>query len=539
MGRLSHRPAWFFALLLLALLPALPGPGLLAACPPANPAACPAAAIHPGPWLVYLATRAKETAPPDNRILVGQVALDGGGLSKQGELTSIAPPGERISDIQAISDQAGGLYLAMVRTGPPGSTTPAGAPGSTTPAGAHGSQLLVQRMDAQGKSLWEGDQRVVADYPSPDEAIRVALVAAGAEGVIVVFSAPAGSEPSGILAQKFSPQGVPLWNQGRPLVVAPAAGRLLRNPVARSDSAGGAVVAFESSDSPAGDVQIEAQRLSSAGKLLWNQGRPRMICPYLHRAGAVALVPDGAGGTFFIFEIELLGGVNQGECDILAMRINADGSSAWNEPKIISSTPNSERRPVAVSDGRGGAIIAFEGRLRPGTGPDDYDILGQRIDGDGQRLWNQGNPIFFIASTDDDREPVLVPDGRGGVLAFCATVSRGTAAEVEKVILGARITADGSLPWKEGKETIVLADAENYWAAAPAAVTDGQGGALAAFRLTARGETTAPGAIGLVRIDREGKLLWNQGREPVKVSAPGMHEALNPILVDSIRTAGP
>jgi hypothetical protein len=68
-------------------------------------------------------------------------------------------------------------------------------------------------------------------------------------------------------------------------------------------------------------------------------------------------------------------------------------------------------QPALISDGAGGAIIAWPDR-RSGT---DLDIYAQRLDANGAPLW-AGNGIPLCVALGDQAEVTLVSDGAGGAI---------------------------------------------------------------------------------------------------------------------------
>ncbi|MBI1799603.1 MAG: T9SS type A sorting domain-containing protein [Candidatus Eisenbacteria bacterium] len=110
-------------------------------------------------------------------------------------------------------------------------------------------------------------------------------------------------------------------------------------------------------------------------------------------SGGLSAISDGAGGS-----IAALSGINSSltAYDVAATRVTPSGSieTGWTYPETMVSTFGSPvGRPVAATDGNGGAIIAWS-EQRGGL---DYDIYAQRI----ERFGQLGNPEPTIASVKD------------------------------------------------------------------------------------------------------------------------------------------
>ena len=115
-----------------------------------------------------------------------------------------------------------------------------------------------------------------------------------------------------VVGRRLSPRGEPVWNSDRSLVPGDA-GAFYRNPAAASDGTGGAIVAFEvvrlTVDGSA-MVDIVAQRVGSDGSLLWGEGAAQPVpvgtsdLPETHPA----VVSDGDGGAIVAYEVTLATG---------------------------------------------------------------------------------------------------------------------------------------------------------------------------------------------------------------------------------------
>jgi hypothetical protein len=157
---------------------------------------------------------------------------------------------------------------------------------------------------------------------------------------------------------------------------------------------------------------------------------------------------------------------------------------------VVAATTLGESAAAAIPDGEGGVIVVFEARWIEGSRRGDVDLMAQRIDASGRGLWNDGAPVGLAWSDWSERAPVLVPDGAGGAIAVFE--QHPPAAHLSSdVDLGAqRIAADGQLAWREGRESALVA-ASVHAETHPVAVADGEGGVLVFFEVRAREGTVA------------------------------------------------
>ena len=171
---------------------------------------------------------------------------------------------------------------------------------------------------------------------------------------------------------------------GAPDAVWPTNGRVLGggvvgtqpNPRIISDGAGGAIVAWQ--DSRFGPPDIYAQRVLAPGTVdpSWPvDGRALTSTTDMDNQSFSTIVSDGAGGAVVVWRLaSFAGGLG-----IYAQHVLSDGTldGAWPaDGRAVCSQPNPQGHPVAVSDGAGGVVVAWEDS-RAGDG--NRDIYAQGI----------------------------------------------------------------------------------------------------------------------------------------------------------------
>lgn len=117
-------------------------------------------------------------------------------------------------------------------------------------------------------------------------------------------------------------------------------------------------------------------------------------------------VSDGAGGAFVAWEDS-----RDGNTDVYVQRVDADGNDlfALNGMAVCNNaSPQTQVRIVA--DGSGGAIIAWVD-YRNGNA----DIYAQRIDASGSATWT-ANGKAVVSATGNQLNPAMAADGSGGVM---------------------------------------------------------------------------------------------------------------------------
>jgi len=331
-----------------------------------------------------------------------------------------------------------------------------------------------------------------------------------------------------IYAQRLSSDGLLLWGEGKGAVPVAASVWRERNPVIVSDGAGGAIIVFEQHAPPegeqAGDIDVGAQRVSPQGALLWNQGeRSAIVSSGKLPERAPTAVADGQGGVIVVFEVEITSGKFEGDVDLYAQHLDASGSMLWNEGKVSSEVASGqwrERRPLAVTDGSGGVIVVFEEHGPPGGEYEgDIDVGAHRISGEGKRLWGEERSVAVAEAKGYlERRPTALSDGVGGVWVVFEGEARSGEQVGDSEILAQRVSPTGGLVWPEKPKVVA---ASGWSERAPAVVGDGAEGIIVAFEEHAPqvGEYAGDIDIGAQRLSPAGEMLWNDGKRSATVSS--------------------
>ena len=391
-------------------------------------------------------------------------------------------------------------------------------------AGEHqgDKDIVVQHLDRNGKVLW-AEPKVIASSKRAET--KPVVVSDGQGGGIVVYRWTGADGDADLMAARFDREGKCLWNDGKnPAVVANSPG-MERNPCVVSDGQGGILVFFEW-EGKNGDVDIMGQHVTAAGKVLWEaDNRALDVAASEHLERHPAAVPDGAGGAIVIFELQYTSGEYKGDTDVMAQRVSRDGKLLWgdaNHPASVATSPTGqERNPVVIPDGAGGALVAFELELVSGENQGDVDVCAQRIDADGHMKWNEGKRSVAVGSSKDlERHPAIVSDGAGGMIVAMESESRSDANLGDIDIFAQRVSGAGELQWREGKRSVGVGTSRAWQELAPIVLSDGLGGATIVYEVTARtGEYAGDHDIEAARLDSAGKLMWLNGERAVDIAA--------------------
>lgn len=201
-----------------------------------------------------------------------------------------------------------------------------------------------------------------------------------------------------------------------------------------------------------------------------------------------------------------------GDLDLYVQALSADGALLWGDSGVaIANTPEAECRPALIPDGKGGALVLFEVRTVTGEHPGSSDLLAQRVDGAGHLLWNAGAPVALATTQHDERDLHAVSDGAGGALAaFVVEVTCGEQAT--SGVCAQRIGPDGGLLWGGGSHAVVIEEATGTCGDLQA-VSDGLDGLIIAYEWRpANAATGAPGEVRCARVAPDGAVLWRTAR---------------------------
>jgi hypothetical protein len=157
------------------------------------------------------------------------------------------------------------------------------------------------------------------------------------------------------------------------------------------------------------------------------------LCTAPFEQSTPRIIADGSGDDIVVWTDG-----RSGNLDIYAQKLTQNGSAVWvGDGLPICKDLANQASPRAISDGAGGAIVVWEDSR--GT---SKDIYAQRIDGFGTPLWT-GNGVAVCNATGDQQAPVLVSDGVGGAIVAW-TDNRGIAVSD---VYAQRINGSGVAQW--------------------------------------------------------------------------------------------
>jgi len=234
----------------------------------------------------------------------------------------------------------------------------------------------MQRIDREGEVMWSKEGITISTTLPSGSGSEPRVLADSSGGAIAVW--PDNRASGGrwdIYAQRISPEGEILWQEGGIPVCAPQHSQT--TPQIVSDGSDGAIVAWLG---PRFDYpQACVQRLSPDGELLWEEeGIQLGVLPITDPFPHIAITPDNNGGAIVVWYRQ-------------AQRVNSEGELQWAEPTNLCIHMYS-----ITDDGSGGAIIAGDSPKEYGHSP-----RAQRINSDGEPMWGEGGVQLFTGPQAD------------------------------------------------------------------------------------------------------------------------------------------
>jgi gliding motility-associated-like protein len=305
-----------------------------------------------------------------------------------------------------------------------------------------GSDIYLQHLDEQGLHLWSLNGIRVSNVVNSEFWPRIVHDAAG--GVYVVWQDQRnGVENNDIYAQHYAPDGTALWSpNGIPIASNTLVDEFGSQVIA--DNAGGMIICWWSATLGGLVTDVLAQRLDRSGTKLWTAGGvPVSTAP--NRQDDPRMISDGSGGAIIAWS-DFRNSPSNNISDIYAQRITNSGAIAWTVNGVaVSTAPRDQIDVQLTTDGQGGAIITWTD-LRNWIGIDqNADIYAQRISANGTALWSpNGNAVSVAGGT--QAWPMIVDDDAGGaIICFFDTRNGGLG----NAIYVQHMSSDGIQLWPQ------------------------------------------------------------------------------------------
>ena len=261
-----------------------------------------------------------------------------------------------ISSYSARSNNKGALFISYVSR----------KSGITSPY-----NLKLQKLSPKGKLLIDKDSTTI--YSSGDRISSTSMVADNGNG-IYLFWLQYHNYTSMLLAQHFDSAGHPLWGKEPVKVSGRKDNVMLYSAVKLNYPA--VYIAWQTQKN---DKDIYHQIITSKGKNIWTAGGILATPQTGKQTNPDAVVSDSSVILCWTQEAGK-------DKDIYLQKFNKRGNAVWNKYSVpVIKYKGDQFGQKMISDGNGGAIIAWIDRRNDST---FADIYAQKINSKGQRMWD-------------------------------------------------------------------------------------------------------------------------------------------------------
>ena len=268
-------------------------------------------------------------------------------------------------------------------------------------AGVANANIYAQEVDAGGARQWAANG--VPICTAADNQWSCRITSAGDQSAIITWEDWRPVATSDIYAQRVDTNGNPQWTPDG-VAIRSIAGSSAWSPRITDGDAGGAIIAWQ--DDRSGNVDIYSQNVDAGGNTLWAADGVAVSAAPGNRWNS-RLVGDGDGGAIVAWEDD-----RSGNGDIYTQRVDSTGNTMWTAAGVaVCAAAGDQFTPVITTDDRGGAIITWED-VRSGT---TSDIYAQRVDSIGDILWT-ADGVAACGAADNQFSPAITTDGRGGAI---------------------------------------------------------------------------------------------------------------------------
>ncbi|KUG26232.1 hypothetical protein ASZ90_003929 [hydrocarbon metagenome] len=277
-------------------------------------------------------------------------------------------------------------------------------------------------------------------------------------------------------------------------------------PVITNGSDGSFIITW--TDNRNGNLDIYAQRINSTGDSQW-AADGIAINSFTTDQDGPTIISDGSGGAIIAWRDERNGSFNR---DIYIQRVNSSGVAQWNSDGVAVCTQGSNQFDTKIaSDGSGGAIITWYDD-RNGN----YDIYAQRINSSGIAQWT-ADGVAVCIQTSPQWSPTITSDGSSGAIITWRDDRSGNSD-----IYAQRINSSGAALWTANGVAVCT---EGSSQDKPTITSDGSGEAIITWEDYRNGGIRD---IYAQRINSSGVAQWTANGVAVITNAS--HQ-LNPTII--------
>jgi hypothetical protein len=263
-------------------------------------------------------------------------------------------------------------------------------------------QITAAKMSPGGKALW-GKRGVQLTKGSVHSNASPKITGTSDGGVVVAWT----SDTNTVL-QKLDANGKPQWGKG--VVLSESGFDYLLADLHAADN-GSVIVSWVRNQGFGSDSQLRANKLSSAGKLLWGKKHVTIFDSGSLQFGSFPyFVPDGKGGAVFAWY------TSSPALQCFAQHILANGREALPHNGSAASTNTAGVRVDPAASYRAATDEVFLVWEEEDSLQSVYGISAQKFDSKGARRWGQTGLVIVPLGADSQILPSNVQVGAGALV---------------------------------------------------------------------------------------------------------------------------
>ncbi len=335
--------------------------------------------------------------------------------------------------------------------------------------GGSGGDIYAQRVRSTGvvDPAWPVNGRALCT--AGDNQLYPAITSDGAGGAIVSWSDLRTSIDTDVYVQRVLSTGVvdAAWPaNGRALCTASGSQNF---PFLVADGAGGAIVTWTDNRNSNNDLYAHHVLSTGVADASWTFNGSA-VCVQPNDQWNPSIVADGAGGAIVTWNDFRNGSHN----DIYAQHVRSVGGVDPNWPangRLLCGAANPQWNPIAVSDGAGGAVVAWQD-YRSGL---NFDVYAQHVlpTGAVDAAWPADGRALCTAAY-NQHETTVVPDGAGGAIVSWSDAREGNGTFD---LYAQHVFSSGAVDplWPANGRALSTAGGDQQ---TPIGASDGAGGAI-------------------------------------------------------------
>ena len=316
-----------------------------------------------------------------------------------------------------------GLMFVLLLVGCSSPSTPEPSP-TNPPESAPENETTTDSAEAPAQTnlQWNPEPIVVTNLGG-DQAIPRIVAGNKDDFYIAWFSNPNG-ENYDVRMQRFDGQGNAQWEENGRIISDQKSNSWISDYVFTRDDAGNLILVFQ--DIRTGTSNIFAYKLSPDGENLWGADGLQITNIEGFAAPFPTTVITSEHITFSWIE------ESSERRGLVVQRVAPDGTKLWGENGLFVPGQETEffEQGVVAFGGDEDLIVVYG--VEKQAGSQEMAIYAQKLDKNGNSIWNDGNPILLHESVPIYLLPQLVSDGADGAyIAWYTTDLRGFVQHID------------------------------------------------------------------------------------------------------------